>query len=147
MTQESFNSAKRVYEEGGHSKSYAKLTIEGNLPSLSNGQRYAGETESGNTVYGRVYKSEKSPSNQVWLQYEVSDSQDNYVDCQVGGLSGDAINTNGCFKPSGTIKLVDGFGEELTYSYDSSVDNDNGRTIKGFSTAVQAKMIDGCPGW
>jgi hypothetical protein len=146
-TEESFQLAKAVYEQGAHSKSYAKLKFDGAAPaSISDGDRFVGSTEGNQAVYGKVYKSSKSPDGYIWLQYETSDSQSGYVNCQVGGLTGTSQNTEGCFKASGTIKLVD-TSVDYAYSYDPTTENDNGRTIQGFSTAVETKMISGCPGW
>lgn len=146
-TEESFALAKAVYEQGAHSKSYAKLKFTGAGPaSVSDGDRFVGTTEGEQKVYGKVYKSSTSPAGYIWLQYETSDSQSGYVNCQVGGLTGTSQNTEGCFKASGTIKLVD-TSVDYAYSYDPTTENDNGRTIQGFSTAVETKMISGCPGW
>ena len=98
-------------------------------------------------VVGKVYKSSKSkPNGEIWLQYQTSDDQENYVGCQVGGISVSYQNTKGCFTASGTITENDG-GSEYTYTYNVNEDNDNGRTIQGFSTAVQSKMLEDCKGW
>lgn len=151
-SQDAFNLAKAVYEQGAHSKSYAKLTItSAAMPSLNEKDRYSGKTEAGIAVYGKVYKSDKSGDNEIYLQYDTSDSQSSYVNCQVGGLS--AIgnqNTVGCFATTGVITAPDSL-TTYTYNYDVDEDNDNGRTIKGFSTSVESKMLTcsgpnkGCP--
>ena len=123
------------------------MKFTGAAPSFSDGDRFVGETEGLQAVYGKVYKSSKTPPGEIWLQYETSDDQSSYVNCQVGGLSvSNNENTEGCFKAAGSIKMVD-TTTEYAYEYEPKTDNDNGRTIQGFSTAVEAKMITGCTGW
>ena len=51
-------------------------------------------------------------------------------------------NTTG-FASTGSV--TDGT-TSYTYSYDVNTANKNGRTIKGFSTAVESFMISGCKG-
>ena len=53
-------------------------------------------------------------------------------------------NLDGCLANTGTV-TIGGVGE-VGYSYDQTTDNDNGRTIQGFSTAAEKKMYNGCPG-
>jgi hypothetical protein len=91
-----------------------------------------------------VYESDKTPANELWLQYSTSDIQESYVNCQVGALAqtGDA-NTEGCFAATGIVKSG---ARSYTYEYIPDQDNLNGRTIKGFSTAVRPRMLE-CPKW
>jgi len=149
QTGDSFQLAKAVYEQGGNSKSYAKLKLTdltGSFPTLNDGDKFTGKNTDGIDVVGKVYKSSKSkPNGEIWLQYQTSDDQENYVGCQVGGISVSYQNTKGCFTASGTITENDG-GSEYTYTYNVNEDNDNGRTIQGFSTAVQSKMLEDCKG-
>jgi len=148
-TGDSFELARAVYEQGGHSKSYAKLKLTdltGSFPTLNDGDKFTGKNTDGVDVVGKVYKSSKSkPNGEIWLQYQTNDDQQNYVGCQVGGLGVSYQNTKECFATSGTITENDG-GSEYTYTYDINADNDNGRTIQGFSTAVQSKMLEDCKG-
>ena len=145
-TNGSFENAKAVYEQGGHSKSHAKLTlVNGASATFTDKTEFTGKDTLGNDVIGKVYKASSTPNGQLWLQYKTSDIQSTYVGCRVGALAqtGDAV-TEGCFAESGTVS--DGTNT-YQYTYNIESDNDNGRTIKGFSTAVQGKMIEGCPGW
>ena len=43
------------------------------------------------------------------------------------------------FAESGTVSIA-GIGSPFSYSYNPTVDNDNGRTIQGFSTGADSKM-------
>ena len=114
---------------------------------MNDGDKFTGKNTDGNDVVGKVYKSFSSkPNGEIWLQYQTLDDQENYVGCQVGGLGASNQNTKGCFDGSGTITENDG-GSEYTYTYNVNEDNDNGRTIQGFSTAVQSKMLEDCKGW
>lgn len=141
-TDSGFAAAKRIYEEGGNSKSYATLTFTGAKPSsLTDKQEWTGEDAAGNDVIGKVYKASSTTDNQIKLQYKTTDVQDTWVGCRVGGLVD--TYTAGCFNTTGTIEKD---GTSYEYTYDVDTDNKNGRTIQGFSTAVDQKMINGCPG-
>lgn len=131
--------------EGGHSKSYAKLTItNGVTPSYPDGTSLSGTDNNGQEVVGKVYKSSDAPAGQIWLQYQTTDVQASYVGCQVGGLAatGDH-NTAGCLTPTGELT---GSGATIEYSHDNLQDTKNGRTIRGFSTSVESKMLS-CAKW
>jgi len=148
-TQDGFDAAKMVYEQGGHSKSYAKLNMSTMPPSASinDGDKWVGKNSAGATIVGKIYKSADTiGNNMIYLQYQTSDVQSDYMNCKVGGLPVDKIVTDGCFANSGSIKK-DGQTTEYSYSYSSDTDNENGRTIKGFSTSVEKKMIScaNCP--
>lgn len=140
LTESSFALAKKVYAEGGHSKSYAKLTItNGVTPNYPDGTLLSGVDNENQEVVGKVYKSSSTPAGQIWIQYQTTDVQSSYVGCQVGALAatGDH-NTSGCLKPTGSLT---GSGTTIEYSHDNLQDTKNGRTIRGFSTAVESKML------
>lgn len=143
QTESAFARARTVYEQGGHSKSYARLKISGST-SESDGALFIGKNTMGFEVTGKVYESSKTPGGELWLQYSTTDIQDSYVGCQVGGLlqTGNA-NTEGCFNATGTVASG---ARTLTYEYVPETDNLNGRTIKGFSTQVKSRMLE-CPNW
>jgi len=145
QNENSFARARDVYEQGGHSKSYAKLKItSGNKPNVSDGTLFTGTDMSGRPVTGKVYESSTSPSDELRLQYSTSDIQSSYVGCQVGALPPTGRgNTDGCFAANGTVTTGT---TQLTYEYEPLQDNLNGRTIKGFSTAVRPRMLE-CPKW
>jgi hypothetical protein len=102
-----FISARNVYEQGGHSYSFAKIELfnsssEGDWPV---GTQVFGLSEDGQEVSGSLLLPVKwtppadGQSYQVNLDvlYTTSDIQEVYVDCQVGGLySFGAANLNGC---------------------------------------------------
>jgi len=132
----SFDKARRVYEEGGHSKSVAVVKLTTPLTSgLAKFTAVSGQNADGGPVYGSVHDDYPNGSNIIEVQYKTIDQQSSYVGCQVGGLS--KPNLDGCFSPSGAFSID---GVSLEYSYDPKTQNVNKRTIKGFSTSAEQKM-------
>jgi len=144
-TDQSYAVAKAIYQEGGHSKSYASITLTAPLSSgVSKSAPMVGFTDSGTEVRGKAYSAYDAGATEVRFQYAVSDVQESYVNCQVGALSmAGEENIEGCIGSSGTVTID---GMDYGYGYDQLTDNNNGRTIQGFSTAAEAKMYSGCPG-
>jgi hypothetical protein len=142
-TNDAFQSALRIYKEGGHSKSYAQITV---TPPLSNdvpkGSSIMGKNTDGIEVAGKSYQDYTAGDQVIKVQYATSDIQSSYVECQVGALV-TGVNTVGCFEANGVMGID---GVEYGYVYDLLTDNNNGRTIAGFSTGAGAKMRTDCPG-
>jgi len=149
-TDTSYANAKAVYEEGGNSKSYAVLTMDAALTkSIDKKTVIVGKNSAGVEIRGKTYAAAAAGEKTVKVQYDTSEEQVNWVLCRVGALQdmdGDgSLYADGCFVNTGSVIIGD---ESFTYTYDQLVDNKNGRTIQGFSTAVQSKMIAcdlGCP--
>ncbi|KAL7545242.1 hypothetical protein ACHAWF_008593 [Thalassiosira exigua] len=143
-TDESFSVARKIYEEGGHSKSYAQISLTTPLTAdLKEGVVIYGKNADDNEVAGKAYKDYDSGSDVIRVQYSTTDLQESYVGCQVGGLLSDDHNLKGCFKGEGVVKIGD---TEYAYQYDPATENNNARTIAGFSTGARGKMLDGCKG-
>ena len=144
-TEDSFDAAKQIYLNGGHSKSYANIVLQTPLTgSLGKGAKIHGKNENGQSISGKALDDYSSGATQIRIQYDTTDDQDTYVQCQVGALSEVNLeNTVGCLAASGIIKID---GTEYRYSYNPLVDNDNARTIAGFSTGAMKKMYTECPG-
>jgi hypothetical protein len=99
---------RNVYEQGGHSYSFAEIKLTNNPPGNNwpVGTQVFGLTEDGQEVSGSLLLPVQwtPPTNpeqtfQVNLDvlYTTSDIQEVYVDCQVGGLyTFGAANRNGC---------------------------------------------------
>jgi len=135
--------ARAIYEDGGNSKSFAEITLASNLSSpLTKGTSVEGIGLDGGQVRGKLLKNAASGQDIVKIQYDTSSNQDTWVRCRVGALV-DGIETDGCLKNTGQISIG---GSTFSYSYDPLTDNNNGRTLRGFSTAVQEKMIECTPG-
>lgn len=142
--EEAYSAAKRIYEEGAFSKSVATVTLSAPLAiDVEKGTPFMGVDADGNQVAGKAYSDNAAGASKVVIQYKTSDSQKNYVGCQVG--ANPSPNTDGCFAPSGTM-TVDG-GAEVSYTYNVLTDNSAKRTIQGFSTSAQSKMAEceNCP--
>eukprot|EP00581_Thalassiosira_minuscula_P009037 CAMPEP_0183702442 /NCGR_PEP_ID=MMETSP0737-20130205/540_1 /TAXON_ID=385413 /ORGANISM="Thalassiosira miniscula, Strain CCMP1093" /LENGTH=594 /DNA_ID=CAMNT_0025929049 /DNA_START=270 /DNA_END=2054 /DNA_ORIENTATION=+ len=143
QTEESFDNARRIYNEGGHSDSYAELTLTNPLDmSLRKGEPIIGISNAGGEVYGSAYASYEMGSTVIRLKYATTDVQESYVSCQVGGLI--ETNLEGCLVATGDINIG---GSAYSYSYDPEVNNNNGRTLAGFSLSAKQKMMDceSCP--
>ena len=139
----SFEKARRVYEEGGHSKSVAVVNLSEPLTrGLGKDTAVSGKSADGVTIYGKLYDNYPNGISTIEIQYKTTDSQKTYVGCQVGGLPNP--NLKGCFAPSGTLDID---GETLNYTYDQRTQNVNKRTIRKFSTTAEEKMYrcENCP--
>mmetsp|Transcript_42646 Transcript_42646/g.89488 ORF Transcript_42646/g.89488 Transcript_42646/m.89488 type:complete len:385 (+) Transcript_42646:275-1429(+) len=142
QTEESFDNARRIYNEGGHSDSYAELTLTNPLDmSLRKGEPIIGISNAGGEVYGSAYASYEMGSTVIRLKYATTDVQESYVSCQVGGLI--ETNLEGCLVATGDINIG---GSAYSYSYDPEVNNNNGRTLAGFSASVLDTIFTSCAG-
>eukprot|EP00560_Eucampia_antarctica_P008856 CAMPEP_0197822788 /NCGR_PEP_ID=MMETSP1437-20131217/52_1 /TAXON_ID=49252 ORGANISM="Eucampia antarctica, Strain CCMP1452" /NCGR_SAMPLE_ID=MMETSP1437 /ASSEMBLY_ACC=CAM_ASM_001096 /LENGTH=282 /DNA_ID=CAMNT_0043421589 /DNA_START=111 /DNA_END=955 /DNA_ORIENTATION=- len=141
-TEDSFRAALKVFQEGGHSKSYAEVTVPGLTTSISK-KTALSVSFNGTTIKGKAYADYAggTAGGIVKFQYATGDIQESYVDCQVGGLPIDKQNYVGCLPESGNLK-VDTGTEEFPYTYSQKENNKNGRTISKFSTSAQEKMGD-----
>ncbi len=142
-TEASFAAAKKIYQEGAFSKSVASVRLSAPLGSaLEKGTPITGVTADGKMVVGKAYEDSAAGATILLVQYQTSDSQSNYVECQVGANPNP--NTSGCFASTGTLTIN---GASVGYSYDPLLDNIAKRTIAGFSTDAQKKMAqcENCP--
>jgi len=142
-TDDSYKLAKRIYNQGAHSKSYAEITLASGLPtSINKGKAIIGKDSQGTDVAGVAYATYQAGETTVRFQYGTTDIQSSYVNCQVGAL-GEAGNLDGCLAASGSFNIE---GTDYAYTYDPNTNNDNGRSIAGFSTQAGDKMRNNCPG-
>lgn len=142
-TEGSFAAAKEIYQQGAFSKSVAAVILSAPLgTALSKGTPISGVAADGSAVIGKAYEDNAAGAISLLVQYKTSDSQSNYVECQVGANPNP--NTSGCFAATGTLSIN---GANVGYSYDPLIDNVNKRTIAGFSTSAQSKMAqcENCP--
>ena len=97
-----FAHALRVYREGGHSKSYAQLTLLAPTPNKSykKGTQVVGLTDVGGDVSGALLEDMSWTTEAavvLQVQYRTGDVQEKYVDCQVGALFAfSEANRKGC---------------------------------------------------
>jgi len=143
LTGDGFQNAKEIYQEGGYSKSYAVIKLNSSLTSqVTKGTVITGFDTTNEMVNGKAYSTYAAGVSEIIVQYSTLATQDSYVNCQVGKLT--EPNTDGCFKSSGDLSID---GDEYGYTYDVSTDNDNGRTIQGFSESAEDKMhaCTNCP--
>jgi len=128
-----FDAAFKIYNEGGHSESVAKLEVrDGGLKYfLDEGTIVSGESVSGAKVTGTVMKDYLIGDREVEVMY----NQD--VGCFVGGL--ERPDDAGCFVQEGTL-TVSGQSEPLPYFYNVFAGNINLRTIAQLSKNAEAEF-------
>jgi len=142
-TPEGFEAARAIYNNGGHSKSYATVTLATPLTAaVSKGEPVLAKNAQGTEVTGKMYGDFAAGVQEIKVQYATSDDQANYVGCQVGSLV--VTNDARCFAASGALAVG---GKEYNYQYDPAAMNTNGRSIAGFSTGAGKKMrkCETCP--
>jgi len=147
-TVDSFATAKKIYNEGAHSKSYAQITLSTGLASaVSGGDPISGLAVDGSIVSAKAHDDAPIGSTTLLVRYTTLDSQTpHHVGCKVGALPVADQYHQGCLKATGSVS-VDGTSYDYSYSVDS--DNNNSRTIAGFSTSAEKKMLiksSDCPG-
>lgn len=143
-TDESYVAAKAIYEEGGHSKSHAVITLTTPLTKdLASKDTITGTAVDGGAITASAYSSASTGEKVIKVKYTTSNDQDSHVGCQVGALPSDEHVTAGCFEAAGDLVIG---GVTYPYTYTVESDNNNGRHIAGFSTSAESKMLKGCPG-
>lgn len=76
QTEESFDFAKEIYLQGGHSKSYAEVTLSKPLVgNIGKGSEIQGMNEKGKQVVGKAYDDYASGSTNIKVQYKTTDDQ------------------------------------------------------------------------
>lgn len=160
MEQELFLSklskALNVYKDGGHSMSYASLTVRHPNPPASypKDTQIFGVTPLGSAVSGSLMEDVSWHKNNtvgvnVKILYHTSDVQERYVGCQVGGLfTFSEANHDGCFNDTGVLTFIEEGkavveAKKLHYEYNIRLDNNNGRTLQTLSTAANVTMRKG----
>jgi hypothetical protein len=147
-TEEGFQNAQNIYEQGGHSKAHAVITLETGLSAaLGKGDPISGTAEDGTAIVTSAYASAAAGDKVIKIKYKTTDDQATWVGCHVGALPETEHKTTGCFKPNTTITVNDVPYTSNTYAV--ADDNKAGRTIQGFSTSADSKQLtksDSCPG-
>lgn len=138
LRKKNFASAESIYNEGGHSGSYATLHLEDALDeALEAGTLIIGPTpiDDGSSGPARAILREDANvgTRSLVVDYETRSVsyQDYHVDCQVGALAD--TYTVGCFNTTGFLTLPDQPNKSYQYHYDLTTENDNTRTIHGLN--------------
>ena len=122
---EGLEAARKVYEEGGHSKSYAEVTLSSaTTADITKGDVITGVDDAGAEVTGTAYADYPTGSTAIWVLYDVPNVQADNVKCKVGGLPEPIMD--GCLASTGSLTIGDATYE---YSYDPTTDNNNGRVL------------------
>jgi hypothetical protein len=87
-TSKSFTNAKKFYEQGGNSNSYALLNLtkalEADIPASTTVSGYAPDETT--WVGGSTIGDHKAGETLVKVGYQISEVQESYVGCRVGAL-------------------------------------------------------------
>jgi len=141
--EEAYIKAFRIYTEGAHSVSYANVVLTSAVTQpFEKGTDVAGRSENGNQINGWLFADVSVGATNMLVQYQTGDSQNTYVDCQVG--ASETPNTRGCFAASGAFSIK---GLDVQYTYDPMTDNDADRTIQSMSLNAKKEMwqCKNCP--
>ena len=120
-----FAAAQKIYEMGGHSKSYATVTLSTPLAAeIPQYEPITGVSSSGSAVVGKAYDVTPAGATELVVLYATGDDQATYMNCKVGGLASPVFD--GCFADSGSLTIA---GAEYPYTYDQTTGNANDRTL------------------
>lgn len=143
--------ARKFYEEGGHSGSFAELAVAALTKAVKAESLVTGFADGGEVIAGRTEEAADVDATTLKVRYDVSSVQEEWVGCRVGALpNAGSAYLLGCFAEEGNITVYDEstqVSQVLTYTYTARNDNNNARTIQGFSLQAQKKMAecDNCP--
>ena len=148
-TKDSYLIARAIYEGGAHSKSYADVKLATPLKTkIAKGAPLIGKNSAGAQVRGTALSDVDVGGASIQFVYAYGAQQATYSTCQVGALGDNGIATvmSGCLAVNGTIE-AESIGSLGSYTYNPMTENDNARTLQGFSTGAQEKMYecDNCP--
>ena len=98
------DNAQVIYEQGGHVGSTAKMIVYSTSPpstSIPTESVVTGLSPTGKVVRGKLVQpvnwTQYVKTAEILVQYQLSEVQSNYLDCQMGGLvSIQSANDNGC---------------------------------------------------
>jgi len=120
-----FTKAKGIYEGGGHSGAYARMTVSKTSAAV---EKAAAVTQGGSGGKGYIKKSKDAGVTEVDVTYQSM--------CVDNPAAGSSYNIAGCFTKAGGDVMVGG-----TVNLGTPVVIDNKyRTLAGFSTAAGTKM-------
>jgi hypothetical protein len=145
-----YAAATAIYQNGGHSKSYARITLAGTLANAyASGSTCTMKDSSNNDMVGSLKSGVSVGAGTIDCLYPTGSVQASYQFCQVGGLETATQVTSGCIDT--TKNVVMGTNTE-TFSITSAV-NKNGRTLQGFAETetnekkmyVSSTSCTGCP--
>ena len=95
-TQASFDNAKKIYMEGGNSKTVATLTVAALDSSIKKGTKLTAQNSLGSDVVGTANSDAAAGDTSIEFKYPVSTITEDHLDCRVGGLPLDEQVTKGC---------------------------------------------------
>lgn len=119
-----FTNAKAIYNGGGHSGAYARMTLASTPAAV---EKLQGVTQTGSTGAGYIKKSKGSAVTEVDVTYTST--------CVDEAGAGTSYDISGCFNASGDVMVAG----TVNLGAPTAIDNKY-RTLAGFSTAAEDKM-------
>jgi len=132
-TEDGLQNALTIYKNGAHSKLYAILTLEEELPmTLDEDTHVNGMSVLGKAQSGKLSEKADKGATTIKVLYATS------MSCNVHGL---LTEMNGCFAETGKITLGYPTVQAIAkYSYNITEETKNDRTLQKFSTDAESKM-------
>eukprot|EP00980_Cylindrotheca_fusiformis_P003788 scaffold834_cov123-Cylindrotheca_fusiformis.AAC.35 len=128
---------ENIYREGAYTKPVAIIKLKEPLSeTIPKGSEVVGLTEKNSTlVSGTLYKEATENEIILQIQYDISEVQENYVNCQVGGNPSPKVD--GCFASVGSVSINN---QDYLYEYNLLEGNVNYRSVSDFSTTARSRM-------
>lgn len=139
-TTEGYADARKIYEDGGHSKSIVTVTLDSPLTkTVPVDTKISGSTYTGDLFVGEAYEEAAAGETELKIKYAPGV-------CQVGALAEVDRNSDGCLFFIGT--LSDGTST-YTYTLPTALEaNTNELSLQTLATSVADEMLfcdKGCP--
>jgi hypothetical protein len=140
------DSARAIYEHGGHSQSTARIHLRDAAPprlAIPKDTKVVGRTDEGHVIQGFLIEdalwTDSTEEVVLSVEYETTDNQT--IFCHLGGLALlDAAELDGCFAAEGILQILDFQRDaplyQYSYTYDVFADTYNKRTIRSLSTEI-----------
>lgn len=142
VNDQKFEHALQVYSQGGYSVSTATVKIKddgGLSEQIPEGTFMTGTANNGKQVTGMIDRDATKGSTSLDFRYPAIGDENEFYNCNVGGLPDDYVNTDGCLAPHGEIQTEDG---KTTFKYEYTVHDDtrNTRHLASLSTRDNKRM-------
>ena len=119
-TDTAYENAKVIYQQGGHSKSFASIKLNTPLSaSISKETIITGLTALGAGVSGKAYSDFNAGDIDIQVQYKTTNIQASYMTCQIEALLlVGKENLDRCLANTGTVTI--GEVGKVGYSYNQT---------------------------
>lgn len=137
-SEESFDQARRIYNEGAHSNTHAEIFLVRPFPiNVEKGTPVLGVAVDGSQVAGTAAEDNAAAATSMIVRYQTFDTQQNYSGCQVGESTQPV--TEGCLARSGDIAIDSRNPVSVGYTYSLLENNFAKRSLKNIFTTAQTR--------